>query len=799
MKKFPKSQIPAASSGDSGLLQIATTAEVNTGTNNTKAITPALLKAISDTKLDKASVSGTPTVLNFGANQITKIGQAPSPLNVKFTPRHYVNLLGKDGNCEDVSKWRAYASNISVDSTNKVFGVQSVKASGGATNTSILLYRDAPFYLTKDKYYMASAYVKTSVPLGAIFLVGISANDDSGGGSVVASQNTKHTRVSFKFMATRDSATPLYVSSIGRENPTASSDVSMDGVMINEITATEYTNDTVETLMARYPYVDSLGVTKNIYLKSAHADGTSEECVIEGDFFTGDTIELKDGQVTGSKLWKYVKLFGKDFNTSFYGDYAGYKGLLITSDRLKGKSVGYTQSQFIGVKYEGSILKSSADVNFTNQCLLYDMGANDGKLLLTVSDTDSGWTDTLNPNDDEVKAFMNGWKAVASNGTRYIGLFNPIDNTLPIVTSTTNGTNAAGQNKINVISGSGFVIGRMILVKDAVGVNFYTISSIATNQLTVSPNLVNSVPDQSQVMMCDDGSTDLRVLTFCKSNVAPNYEGYQLSYKLATQQPINEDSDSYLAPLKGDVPVLKQGVNTVTMDTGVVLGEVANPTLESMIYFINDQNIIPSKLRNKAQKIIAVRKNGNINSNFTIENQTTAYGLQRAYCQQANFDTTATYTVDYEILDEIAPQIGDCEVSYSEGLVDSVNGLYEIVETKQNQSVALDRVTEAFYYEEVTSWAMYGYKRNAGAYVLIFSIPHLPKATKPFVTVLLDYTGMYVADVSVKDKFYLESTATYGNTTRATFVTTDSTTITNALANGVNGVIKVKLDCRGVI
>lgn len=669
------------------------------------------------------------TPLSFGSNTITKTGAETTPLNTTFTPKHYVNLLGNDGNCEDVSKWRTFASNLSADTANKVFGSQSVKAIGTAINTAILLYRDQPFYLTKDKYYMASAYVKTGVPIGAIFLVGVSANNDADGGSTTVTQNTAHTRVAFKFMATRDSSTPLYVSSIGKENPTAVSDVSMDGVMITEITATEYTNDSVDTLMARYPYADSLAVTKNLYLKSYHADGSSEECVIEGDFFTGDTLELKDGQVIGSKQWKLRTLLGEDYAISFYGGYTGYKGILIYGDNLKGKASGYTKDQFIGIKYNGDVLKSAADVNYTEQILLYDIGANNGKAILTVSDSDTGFSESINPNDDEVKAFMNGWKATTNNGTRYTKWVSAVDGTTAPTTQT---------------------------------------------------------------------------IDFVKSNIAPNYEGYKLAYKLSTAQQINEGSDSYLAPIKGSVPVLKQGVNTVVLKDGVALNEVVVPYISDVMAHINDvrDSFSSARLRNKVKVITAIKKNGvDDTSNWTIDpNLTYTYGLQRAYT--TIYDISATYTVDYEILDEIAPQIGTAEASYSEGLVDSVNGLYGIAETKQNQDVSLDNYISLAMYEKTISnsrlMSMW-YVNGATLYVrsVIGVVKKLSKTPILNQDTLNIYKGDGVTDVT--SLFVLDGRVYNDNQVIVTYRTTDATTITNIKANGVivNGSITV--DCRGVI
>ena len=56
-----------------------------------------------------------------------------SLLKPKFTGRTLVNLLGKDGNCEDVGKWSKVYGDLSLD-IDKVYGNNSIKLSSTAVN-----------------------------------------------------------------------------------------------------------------------------------------------------------------------------------------------------------------------------------------------------------------------------------------------------------------------------------------------------------------------------------------------------------------------------------------------------------------------------------------------------------------------------------------------------------------------------------------------------------------------------------------------------------------------------------------
>jgi hypothetical protein len=77
------------------------------------------------------------------------------------------------------------------------------------------------------------------------------------------------------------------------------------------------------------------------------------------------------------------------------------------------------------------------------------------------------------------------------------------------------------------------------------------------------------------LVKCDNGTTDFTLLNWCKSNIAPNYQGYKLHYKLSQPEPITDSNVHY----HGDDLSITTGDNYIVMDSGMVLGEVANPIM----------------------------------------------------------------------------------------------------------------------------------------------------------------------------------------------------------------------------
>jgi hypothetical protein len=129
------------------------------------------------------------------------------------------------------------------------------------------------------------------------------------------------------------------------------------------------------------------------------------------------------------------------------------------------------------------------------------------------------------------------------------------------------------------------------------------------------------------------------------------YDYYRLSYQLAT--PVTET----VIP-EGSLG-LHSGGNQLEVLSGVILREKANIVYSSSYgrYYINQLDgsdpAVPSgsQLKNRASRIFAIYRNGQLDLKWSFGTDNKAYGNQRASISPADYDPTAEYTVTYQALD----------------------------------------------------------------------------------------------------------------------------------------------------
>lgn len=204
-----------------------------------------------------------------------------------------VNLLGTDGDCEDVSKWSLDSMTTSLDSSNKVFGSNSIKMILTSA-TGYLVKIASSFNLNPLKYYMFSAYVKNGNATS-----GVSLYKDSGGGGITKNSavqsidTTKFVRISL----------PLAPGDLNignafaiRVNGTVGQYGYVDGVMINEITQVEYNNAS---------YVPPPFTTSNIPVSTVQSSAYIP------------TVLMGRAPVGGGTVLEQYNAIGAGFTTSF--------------------------------------------------------------------------------------------------------------------------------------------------------------------------------------------------------------------------------------------------------------------------------------------------------------------------------------------------------------------------------------------------------------------------------------------------------------------------------------------------
>ncbi len=93
-------------------------------------------------------------------------------------------------------------------------------------------------------------------------------------------------------------------------------------------------------------------------------------------------------------------------------NYAGFKRIDTPVGTLNNPK-GNRDSKGL-VKYDGSILKGFDNFSGADQHEIVE----DGRLILTISNSDSGWLESMSPSQSLIKAYFNGWK-YTGDGTNH--------------------------------------------------------------------------------------------------------------------------------------------------------------------------------------------------------------------------------------------------------------------------------------------------------------------------------------------------------------------------------------------
>ena len=143
--------------------------------------------------------------------------------------------------------------------------------------------------------------------------------------------------------------------------------------------------------------------------------------------------------------------------------------------------------------------------------------------------------------------------------------------------------------------------------------------------------------------------------------------------------------------------------------------------------------------------------------------------VDKAY---ANFDPTATYTVDYKILATRAPQIGDISCSYGTDIIDAVIKNTEAIESRQSHDSALDTLVDLSMYEkqDIEVWGKF-MTTDHGYAALVYphkylsvkkTIPNLLCSYVRFACVNSPSGGItWLSPSDIRVAFYLSITNTY--------------------------------------
>lgn len=868
-------------------------------------------------------------LIKFGMNNVIKGGGKVS-ISPKFTikGKTRINLLGSDGNCENVSKWILCGNTPTLSTTQKVYGSNSIKCIPSASGASYLKNNYA-LPLDKTKQYLLSGYIFIeSYTAGGGWPQLSVCNYNEANSIYAVSADTsiigKWQRVGVVVPANNILTSLNGFAIVAGVGSIATGQVCyLDGIMFNELETVDY-GATIPNLLAKYQYIDGYTCLKNPYIEIRHdnlirngnsEEGTSwwiannasmnivngkmrvissvvgsdmcqfidvvpntqysvklnktmgtidgvltiatedrstniasftdkgtfnsgnnnrlcvrlrptiesgtgyvdfdsiiivegavvptdyktctiERCVIEGDFVDGDSLVFQNGEADGLINWKHKILFGNAYDWQFSLSVAGFKKIITT---LSDTTPGINTSDYIkATKYDNKIM--SVDSLTTAADTISINSADKKSIVLSVSSNDTGWLDSINPNADEIKAYMNGWFAYNwNNQSRYKMWTSLGDYSFPSVAyQTTTSTTSASTTTITVPDGTKFSVGSAIIVTNAADKVRWivNVASISGNVLTVDGTVKCTSGD---VVAKGDNGTDTTVLNYCKNNVAPGFEGYKLHYKLQNPEPITDINTS----IEGDIPKFDKGENYLFIDSGRVIDEVANPIVYAGDGNYNINNSAPtmqtSILKNKTESISSINKNGINDYNWSIWSPTTnVYGKQLAQILPANFDSSATYTVDYKILSTQAPQIGDIVCNCTKDIVSTLNNMQEEINNKQIHDSILDNIIDFSMSEAIDFIPIWTcFKNNTVLYVDTF-IPLSPKKTKPSIT--LSGIEMFSADIDYTSKFRIHNITINTRGVFLRYVSSDTATITTS-ANGFysRGPARLVADCKNKI
>jgi hypothetical protein len=173
------------------------------------------------------------------------------------------------------------------------------------------------------------------------------------------------------------------------------------------------------------------------------------------------------------------------------------------------------------------------------------------------------------------------------------------------------------------------------------------------------------------------------------------YDYYRLSYQMAS--PITEQvvSEGALG--------LHIGGNQFELFAGVIVREKVTPSFNSGFYFINAGP--ESKLSARASRILSVHKGTERDTKWAIRTRDTAdpvyptYGAGFAQIPQANLDPNAEYTVTYQSLDRYALTANPVDMTalYNTNLKTIVDGLVQdMSDVKTTSSINARAVAELY-------------------------------------------------------------------------------------------------------
>ncbi|WEA46799.1 hypothetical protein [Priestia aryabhattai] len=145
------------------------------------------------------------------------------------------------------------------------------------------------------------------------------------------------------------------------------------------------------------------------------------ETILRGLNNLNDMLYQDDGKWKVLKKWEEVLLDGAN-PWAWHADFVGYKAIKV-ADAFGSITTSTNTSIYQVTNHLGALLKkltTSSDLELNSAAAWFgNITGNAGvaDVILTVPDILTGWADSYTPTSDEIKAYFNGWKVKAVDGS----------------------------------------------------------------------------------------------------------------------------------------------------------------------------------------------------------------------------------------------------------------------------------------------------------------------------------------------------------------------------------------------
>jgi len=686
-----RAKVAAPSAAD----DIARKDTVDTALSDAKAYAEAALR----------ETSSIPVQITTGPNVI-ETTQA-TPATVEFKGRTLVNLLGKDGYCENINtfeKWGTVgASSTVLDTTRSFIGGASLKLS--VTAGHCYDNKNYPFKFDQNKNFIlvAKVFVESA---GAVADIVVSLRDyntmavkysSSANKSDTGRWQTLYVKVPKSNTIIGDGFN-LVFGLVG----TSTGVVNYDAIRLYEVSDADYaaigTTIVGDAIDQAFPYVDSV----------QHAQGLSVRAA--GKNLLGGRPNITSTQATASQTKPYEITFTHTAASLFTTEeFAAFGNRSYTISI----SAGVADRRMYIVQYDAQGNKSVAsDIVLGGPTTTHTFvtGATTARLRIHFGSAAAGtfvfsnWMlvlggiDQLPPSfEPRIDQYINAPTLLASNvdgsiadtydsatkqvfrrwftGVKFDASITPLVHNLEYVGykriyfPITAFTSMLPYGRINASKYNGTVIkdGNSELGADQWNIGLTHLWTAVSNTDTgwvdgVQPSVNaakallngwkatanNGTAYTSWVSILTGSAPPTNTEAYVSANKAPGWDAWAtLDYVRAT--PITESLSGDLGGIS-----LPNGATQVELLDGVIVREKANPKFDQTRYRINNTYQGNSKLTWRAASIVEIFKNDMLDNKWTIVNTTDsgyANGVSWAHIMAADYDPTAVYTVTYRVLD----------------------------------------------------------------------------------------------------------------------------------------------------